>query len=277
MRFISVFGGVIVLICNLVVSFSHTLDLFRAGGLTGGMEYVAALGVETAFLTFAVGIVVARLRQTHPGWPATIGGLLGVGLATWANIRAGWPYGVVGILLGIYFPAMLLVAEANLARVATMRRQSNQPADQSAGATNQDQPAGQQDPAADQKRPASKERLADNPATTSQGDRPAKKAAEHPTPTNQENQPADQKVADQQAPGRPATKPNNVVDMADRRTNRPATKKTASGQPVTDQKSATSQPATDQSASGRPTTGADPKVVEEGESDFKENGELPSQ
>lgn len=177
MRFISVFGGAVVFLCNLYISFFHTLDLFRSGGLTGGMEYVAAVGAEIAFFTFAVTIVYARLRRIRPGWPSILGGLLGVSLVGWSNIAAGWSYGLVGILIGIYFPAMLLVVEANLTRTAAMRR--NQPASQAAESTNQ--PADQWS------------KMADQPAASTSHSTTISQAIDHQPASH----PGGRKVADQ--------------------------------------------------------------------------------
>src|SRR5690606_30025602 len=100
MKAINIIGAFTVLACNLVVSFSHTLGLFRAGGFSGGLEIIATVGVETVFIMGALNIVVARLRGVSPGVPAILGGLLGVALVSWSNVSAGWEYGITGILLG---------------------------------------------------------------------------------------------------------------------------------------------------------------------------------
>ena len=116
MRALHILGAFLVLGCNLVVSFSHTLDLFRAGGFRGGLEYVGAVGVETVFLMGAFSIVYARLKGQSPDIPSIMGGLLGVALVSWSNVRAGLAYGWTGILLGLSTPASLVVAEAILSR-----------------------------------------------------------------------------------------------------------------------------------------------------------------
>jgi hypothetical protein len=43
MRFINVFGALVVVICNIYVSFNHSLELFCTGGFGGGLEYVAVI------------------------------------------------------------------------------------------------------------------------------------------------------------------------------------------------------------------------------------------
>jgi len=121
MKIINILGAFIVLGCNLWVSFTHTLDLFRAGGFSGGLEIIATVGVETVFLMGAFNIDVSRLRGVSPGVPAILGGLLGVALVSWSNVSAGWEYGITGILLGLATPASLIVAEAILSREAIQR------------------------------------------------------------------------------------------------------------------------------------------------------------
>jgi hypothetical protein len=115
-----VFGAFLVLVCNLVVSFNHTLALFRSGGFNDGLEYVAAVGVETTFIMGALNIVYARLKGISPGAPAVLGGLLGVALVGWSNVSAGWSYGLTGILLGLAIPSCLIVSEAILSREAIL-------------------------------------------------------------------------------------------------------------------------------------------------------------
>jgi len=283
MRFISVLGGAVVFLCNLYISFFHTLDLFRSGGLTGGMEYVAAVGAEIAFFTFAVTIVYARLRRIRPGWPSILGGLLGVSLVGWSNIAAGWSYGLVGILIGIYFPAMLLVVEANLTRTAAMRR--NQPASQAAESTNQ--PADH------------RMKMADQPATS----------ASHSTTVSQvvdqksASHPGGRKVADQSAShisqqsaavNRSISQPNQPVAESVSQVAEVAEKAVEADQPAVSQMAETASQSTAKSASGRstinqPSAGqrskvvdmadrkvADRKVVEVAEKYYQETGQLPS-
>ena len=115
MKAINIIGAFLVLVCNLVVSFHHSIDLFRAGGF-GGLAIVAVVGVEVTFLLGALNLVVARMKRQPPGAPAVAGGLLGTGLVAWSNVAAGWEYGLVGILLGLATPASLLVAEGILSR-----------------------------------------------------------------------------------------------------------------------------------------------------------------
>jgi len=284
MRFISVLGGAVVFLCNLYISFFHTLDLFRSGGLTGGMEYVAAIGAEIAFFTFAVTIVYARLRHIRPGWPSILGGLLGVSLVGWSNIAAGWSYGLVGILIGIYFPAMLLVVEANLTRTAAMRR--NQPASQAAESTNQladqrskitDQPATSTSQSttvnqvADQKSASqpSGRKVVDQ--TTSHVSRNSQQSATVNRSISQQNPPVAEVVEKAVEADRPAV--SQVAETVSQ-----STDKSASGQPTINQPPVTNRTKVVNMADRRKRSAeADPKVVEKAEKYYREKGELPSE
>jgi len=147
MRGLNIFGAMVVLAANLYVSFNHTLDLFESAGFTGNRAVVATIGAEAGFLVGVVNLVVARFKGIQPGWPAKASGVLGLFLVGWSNVAAGWPYGVVGVALGLYIPAMMFATEANLgwslSNKPTKEDGQTTPskADQPTKTTNQDQPA----------------------------------------------------------------------------------------------------------------------------------------
>jgi hypothetical protein len=116
MRIPNIIAAFLVVVCNIWVSFHHSLDLFIDGGFTGGLEYVAVVAVELTFLMGGLNIVASRLKGVSPGAPAIMGGLLGVLLVSWSNIAAGWAYGITGVLLGLATPISLIIAEAILSR-----------------------------------------------------------------------------------------------------------------------------------------------------------------
>lgn len=121
MRALNVIGAFTVMMCNLIVSYNHSIELFISGGFHGWMAHMAVVGCETTFLLGALNLVVSRMKGEPPGSPAILGGLLGVALVSWSNVAAGWSYGVVGILLGLATPASLLVAEGILSRAILQR------------------------------------------------------------------------------------------------------------------------------------------------------------
>lgn len=114
MSFLNVIAAFVVLICNLIVSFTHSLELFRSGGFHGGLEWVAVFAVEITFVMGGFNIVTSRMNGKSPGTPAKLGGLLGVLLVGWSNIRAGVDYGITGVILGAATPISLIIAEAIL-------------------------------------------------------------------------------------------------------------------------------------------------------------------
>lgn len=126
LRVINIIGAFLVLVCNIVVSFNHSLELFRYGGFTNGLEYVGVVAAEITFIMGGLNIVSSRLAGYSPGIPAYLGGLLGVALIGWSNISAGWEYGLTGILLGAFTPLSLILSEAILSRAIIQGRKKPQ-------------------------------------------------------------------------------------------------------------------------------------------------------
>ena len=126
MRGLNIGGAAIVLLANLYVSFNHTLDLFRSAGFVGDEAVVATIGAEAGFLVGVVNLVVARFKGIRPSWPAKASGALGLFLVGWSNVAAGWPYGLVGVALGLYIPAMMFTTEANLGWSLSNKPTANQ-------------------------------------------------------------------------------------------------------------------------------------------------------
>lgn len=126
MRALNIVGGSIVLVCVVAVSYSHTLALFGMGGFTGIFQHMAVIAVEVTFLLGALNMVVSRFKGQHPGIPAIIGGLFGVGIVGWGNVEAGVNYGLHGVLLGAAIPISLIIAEAILSK-AILQRMKDHP------------------------------------------------------------------------------------------------------------------------------------------------------
>lgn len=114
MKKLYIFGTLAVLVSTLVVSFNHTLALFRTGGYTEGLEWWATIGAETAFLMGVVKIVNSRRNGTSPGWAAIMLFMLGLSVVGWSNVLAGLDRGLTGILLGVLIPLFLFGAESVL-------------------------------------------------------------------------------------------------------------------------------------------------------------------
>jgi hypothetical protein len=114
MRILIIFGAFIVLVTNLIVSFNHTLQLYRNFGVTGGLEYFSVIGAETAFIVGIIYLVHARIKGKSVNFSAKLLLFLGVGLVSWSNISAMSEHGIGGIILGALTPAFLVVVESLL-------------------------------------------------------------------------------------------------------------------------------------------------------------------
>src|SRR5690606_16227245 len=115
MRAFNLFCSGAVLLCAVVLSYHHSVELMAAGGYQGIYRHMAVILAELTFLAGAANVVLARIQKRSPGVPPVLGALFGVVLTGWANISAGLEYGMTGILLGAMVPLALVISEAILA------------------------------------------------------------------------------------------------------------------------------------------------------------------
>lgn len=115
MRAFNLFCSGAVLLCAVVLSYHHSVELMAAGGYQGVYRHLAVILAELTFLAGAANVVLARIQKRSPGVPPVLGALFGVVLTGWANISAGLEYGMTGILLGAMVPLALVISEAILA------------------------------------------------------------------------------------------------------------------------------------------------------------------
>lgn len=115
MKALNLFCAGAVLLCALVLSYHHSVELMAAGGYQGIYRHLAVVLAELTFLAGAANVVLARIQKRPPGIPPVLGALFGVALTGWANISAGVEYGITGILLGAMVPVALVISEAILA------------------------------------------------------------------------------------------------------------------------------------------------------------------
>jgi len=128
MKMFNLFCAGAVLICAVVLSYHHSVELMAAGGYQGIYRHLAVVLAELTFLAGAANVVLARIQKRTPGVPPVLGALFGVALTGWANISAGLAYGMTGVLLGAMVPVALVISEAILAHFLL----------RGAGATSQD-------------------------------------------------------------------------------------------------------------------------------------------
>lgn len=112
MRVFNALSSLAVMACVVVISFVHSLDLFRRYGFEGYLAWLGVIAVEVTFFSSMLNIVVCRLKQRPAGMPSYIGGLLGVSLVAWSNVSATFEYGLPGVVLGLFVPGALVVSES---------------------------------------------------------------------------------------------------------------------------------------------------------------------
>lgn len=128
MRFILITSSFFILICSMVISFSHTLDFFHDAGYQGIFAILAVAAVEVAFLSFALALLTSRVRGVKPGWSTVLGCLVCTVFITWTNIRNGIGLGIEGIMAGIIVPFLLVIVEATLSKELSSKSKHEQPA-----------------------------------------------------------------------------------------------------------------------------------------------------
>lgn len=130
MRLFSIIGSLVVLVCVVCVSYSHTYALMVSVGFHGVFGHMAVVAFEALFLVSVTNIIFARVRGVRPGTPLYMGSMLGVGIVFWGNVRAGLAYGISGAIIGGLIPVCLVVGESILAfSLITTRAQERTQAD----------------------------------------------------------------------------------------------------------------------------------------------------
>lgn len=132
MRVLNILVAALVLVGAVIVSYSHTAQLFAQNGYSGWLVHVGVGVVELTFLMGALNIVTARVKGVRVGVPPMLGGLLGVLVVGYSNVRAGLPYGFEGVALGAVIPLSLIVTEGILAWAILTGRKAGEPPTQQA-------------------------------------------------------------------------------------------------------------------------------------------------
>lgn len=149
MRLASIIFGLIVFVCVVSVSFSHTVDLYERVGFLRWEAVMITIAVETAFLLSGWSILWYRFRGQSPGGPAYAGFVYGVAIVLFSNSAytvgldilfenkaAQWVL-ALSVVVGV------LIAEAIISRnLVRLREQENeqtaeQTDEQTAGQTNE--------------------------------------------------------------------------------------------------------------------------------------------
>src|SRR5690606_14647355 len=85
MRAWSIILGVVIFLCVVSVSFSHTVDLYKRVGFALWEAIGITIAVETTFFLSGWSILWHRYRGQKPGGPAYAGFLYGVTLVLFSN------------------------------------------------------------------------------------------------------------------------------------------------------------------------------------------------
>lgn len=110
---------VVVLIGTIAFSISHSVELLRRAGATGGMEYVGVLMFEIVFISSTATLTGMLMRnpkayKTIGFWFSSAGFTVGIVFVLWSNISAlasSWE----GTSIGILTPVLLIIAEGIIA------------------------------------------------------------------------------------------------------------------------------------------------------------------
>ena len=202
MRWFSIIGSLVVLVCVVVVSYSHTYALMESVGFHGVFGHFAVIAFEALFLVSVTNIVFAKTKGVPPGTPLYLGSFLGLSVVFWGNVRAGMVYGITGAIIGGLIPVTLVVGESILAfSLIAARRAEEQAGAGQAGDRQVEQQAGETDRQAGSTRPAGNQADQAGGQAEKQAGRRAGQAKRQAGGTGQRDQAGNQ--ATRRAPGVP--------------------------------------------------------------------------
>jgi hypothetical protein len=113
---------VIVLIGTIAFSISHSIELLRRAGATGGMEYIGILMFEVVFIASTATLTGTLMKKKKPrgffsimGLAFSIAGfIMGLLFVWWSNVTGMAPTRT-GQIIGFSTPILLIIAEGILA------------------------------------------------------------------------------------------------------------------------------------------------------------------
>lgn len=140
MRKWSIIFGLIIFVCVVTVSFSHTVDLYERVGFKQWEAFLITVAVETTFLLSGWSILWYRNKGRKPGGPAYAGFLYGVVLVLFSNsaytvgLDVLFENKIAQWVLALSVVFGVLIAEAIISRnLVRLREQGNE---QTVGQTN---------------------------------------------------------------------------------------------------------------------------------------------
>lgn len=144
----NVWLGALILACAMILSYSHTADLFRWAFYEGWLAHVGVIMVELTFFLGAMNVILSRSVGLAAGWPARMAFMFGALLVGWSNVSSGKMFfsrEETAVMLGLAIPICLFLMEAIVSRALfQFRTQANQAAAASPAASANQEAASRQ-------------------------------------------------------------------------------------------------------------------------------------
>lgn len=115
----NVWLGALILACAMILSYSHTADLFRWAFYEGWLAHVGVIMVELTFFLGAMNVILSRSVGLAAGWPARMAFMFGALLVGWSNVSSGKMFfsrEETAVMLGLAIPICLFLMEAIVSR-----------------------------------------------------------------------------------------------------------------------------------------------------------------
>lgn len=81
--------GGIILICAMILSYNHTVELFNYARYHGWLAHVGTIMIELTFFLGTSVIILSRAAGMAAGWPARATFGFGAVLVLWSNVSSG--------------------------------------------------------------------------------------------------------------------------------------------------------------------------------------------
>lgn len=117
--------GGLIMTCAMILSYSHTANLFRWAFYDGWLAHVGVIMVELTFFLGAMNIILAKSAGLLAGWPARVAFMFGALLVGWSNVSSGKMFlsrEETAIALGLAIPICLFLMEAIVSRALFLFR-----------------------------------------------------------------------------------------------------------------------------------------------------------
>jgi hypothetical protein len=111
MRAFNIIAGGAVFVCMLILSYSHTADLFVRGGYHGDFAHLGVIACELLFFLSNTNIIICKLKGWKVPAPIRLASLVSALVVGYANVSSGFNHGWEGIGIGALILIVLVVSE----------------------------------------------------------------------------------------------------------------------------------------------------------------------